>query len=374
MIRSWLAASRLRRRLKKHDVSRAYELLFHRAPESPDVIQVHADNHGNVWSLLAALLESDEFQRPRRPLAPHTTLDWRAILERYRQPNLRERPGYFTNFLGVETRIDHLGHLASARSHTMGLPIPGDFHCTTSEWVACLRGVDLSSDEFVAVELGAGWGPWMVNLMRAAAIRGARTTRAIGCEADRLHCAYMLEHFAHNGVPREACRVFQGAVGPRRGVTLFPVSPDSTNDWGLRPIFCSGEQEADAIAAAPAANADYRGVTFERFHRVPCYTLDDVLADAPHVDVMHVDVQGGEYDLVAQALDLLNRKVRYLVIGTHGRRIEGDLIALLAGAGWQLEVEEPCEFDIHDPAFAPRNDGTQGWRNARLAPTGADSC
>jgi FkbM family methyltransferase len=354
-------------------VARAYELLFSRLPESNEVTQLHIRSHADVWSLLRALMDSPEFNSHRtgadapKPAkgAPCTTLNWLPLLKRFQHPNPPSRRGYITNFLGVMTNVEYLANVRDLPGHIESLPINGGFHCSVSEWIAGLRGVELSGDEFVVVELGAGWAPWMVNLCRAAQMKGARRTVAIGCEADKTHCEYVSRHVAENGLT-ECTRLFQGAVGLESGITLFPIPKDAANDWAMRPYFCKTEREADAILANPRDFPDHRGITFSKFHRVPCYSLADVMDGLPLVDVLHIDIQGTELDLVRHNLQLLKQRVRYLVIGTHSREIEGGLIETLCREGWILEVEEPCQFDINHPAFSVDIDGTQGWRNPQL--------
>jgi hypothetical protein len=349
-----------------HDVVQAYRLVFDREPESADVVEQHAAAHQDVWSLLRSLMDAAEFRNRVADFGnPRTALDWRALRARFEQPEAPTRPGHATDFLGLHTRVDFLG-TDRFEGRIDGLPVAGDSHCSAAEWIAGLRGVELSGEDFVAVELGAGWGAWMAILCRAAQIRGAKRTLAIGCEADALHCRMLHEHLATNGFTPRQYRLFEGAIGPRRGVTLFPKCEDSQNDWGLRPLFCRTEREAEAIAADPAAHADYRGFRFAGFDRVSCYTLTDVIEGVDRVDVMHIDIQGGELELIEQNLKLLHGRVAYLAIGTHSRFIEGQLMGLLSAAGWVLEVEEPCAFEIAEPGFPPKVDGVQGWRNPTL--------
>lgn len=355
--------------LTPQDVRQAYRLLFDRQPESDEVVEQHAGAHDDVWSFLRTLMDAPEFRNRVADFAnPRTTLDWRALRARFEQPHAPTRPGYVTDFLGLQTRADFLGAAARFEGRIDGLPVAGDAHCSPAEWIAGLRGVELAGEDFVAVELGAGWGAWMAILSRAARIRGAKRTLVIGCEADELHCRMMREHLAANGLAPRDYRLFEGAVGPRRGVAIFPICEDSRNDWGLRPVFCRTEREAEAIVADPAAHADYRGFQFKGFHRVSCFTLADVMEGVDRVDVMHIDIQGGEFDLIEQNLELLHCRVGYLAIGTHSRTIEGQLIAALSAAGWVLEVEEPCSFDIAQASFPPLVDGLQGWRNTALRP------
>ncbi len=366
--------------LNADDVIVAYQLLFSREPESPAVIELHLQNHVDVWSLLRALMDGPEYQsrlkdreQPvRKPensqpefVEPRTTLDWRPLLERYQQTHLPARPGYITNFLGVMTCVTYLADVREQPGHIESLPVNGNFHCSLSEWIACLRGVELAGDEFVVVELGAGWGPWMVNLSRAARMRGIQQTLAIGCEADTTHCEYLDRHLSENHLTQHA-RIYRGAIGLEPGYTVFPIPEDAANDWAMRPIFCASEQEAQAIVDDPQSYRDHRGITFRRFHGVPCYSLAQILEGVPLVDVLHIDIQGTEFELVRHNLERLKRQVRYLVIGTHSRTIEGALIETLRGEGWILEVEEPCQFDIRHPTHTVKIDGTQGWHNPTL--------
>jgi hypothetical protein len=62
--------------------------------------------------------------------------------------------------------------------------------------------------------------------------------------------------------------------------------------------------------------------------------------------------------------------VAYLVIGTHSRQIEGQLIGDLFGTGaWSLEIERPAILAI-ESGKEPRTviDGVQAWRNRLVRP------
>jgi hypothetical protein len=59
--------------------------------------------------------------------------------------------------------------------------------------------------------------------------------------------------------------------------------------------------------------------------------------------------------------------VRYLVVGTHSRKLDGDLLALMYQAGWDLEHEKPVGF-THNKRLQTlermtSTDGVQVWRN-----------
>jgi hypothetical protein len=97
-------------------------------------------------------------------------------------------------------------------------------------------------------------------------------------------------------------------------------------------------------------------------------TLSDVIGHHSRLDLLHLDIQGGEADLVESCLSVLDQHVAYLVIGTHSREIEGRLFAILLGSRWRLEIERPAIIALDSDRPSTTVDGVQGWRNLDLVP------
>ena len=95
-------------------------------------------------------------------------------------------------------------------------------------------------------------------------------------------------------------------------------------------------------------------------------SIESALAYERIVDLVHIDVQGTEVDIVSSALPVLRDKVKCLVIGTHGREIEGQLASILAEDGWRLCREQSCRLAQGAKEIACIVDGCQMWRNPRL--------
>jgi FkbM family methyltransferase len=202
-----------------------------------------------------------------------------------------------------------------------------------AEFAAALRAVDLARDRFTMIELGCGWGCWMTNTGVAAKRRGL-AIRLIGVEGDEGHLAFAREALATNGIAAEEYALFRGAAGAAAGVALFPRQSQSGEDWGLEPEF------------APTLVKRGLALATGRYRELPVIALVDIIGDEDEISLLHMDIQGGEADLVRDSLQTLTRKVAYLVIGTHSRAIEGRLMTLLLDAGWALEVERPSIFEI----------------------------
>jgi hypothetical protein len=64
--------------------------------------------------------------------------------------------------------------------------------------------------------------------------------------------------------------------------------------------------------------------------------LQDVLAPLDRVDLLETDIQRTEAEIFPPALELVNRKVRRVHLGTHGRDVHAMLRALFAEAGWEI--------------------------------------
>lgn len=272
--------------------------------------------------------------------------------------------GWVTDFIGTRTRTSSLWNDARQfDGKVTPRPVPHDLY-EAIEWIGLLRAVAEARDgRFVMAELGAGFGPWIGAGASAARLRGIHDFHLTGVEADPGRFALMEQHMADNGVAPGQQRLYCAAVGVEVGHARWPRIADPANASGGRPIREGAEGiDRDDAAYIPHAVEDHIDVRI-----VP---LAMILAEHPVWDLLHVDVQGWETRLCAGTIDDLNAKVRRMVIGTHSRVIDGQLIEILTGAGWVLENEKPSRFTF-DPAKASIElmteiDGTQIWRNPRL--------
>lgn len=282
------------------------------------------------------------------------------IVERHAPENIEPDPRYVTNFLGV--RIDPKffpGILDGREGQVDPLPIPANWHADLAEWAAALRAVDSAQTKFRAIELGCGWACWL-NCTGVAARRVGLSVELIGVEGDAGHVQFAQEALETNGFTRSEYRIVHGIAAARRGKALFPNTGKSGHEWGSEPIFDASVQEVQEATAC------------ESHHALDMVTIAD-LAEGLPVDLLHIDIQGGEADLVRESIVDLNRLVRRMVIGTHSRSIEGALIDTLTSEGWVLEIERPAIHDLSNSGTPSlKVDGVQGWVNPRLVPPVAD--
>jgi hypothetical protein len=286
----------------------------------------------------------------------NTCFDPQEIIRRYSVPGLLPRAGWLTNFLGVIIDPKFFPTILAERAGQVeAIPIPANWHADIAEWGAALRAVDLARDSFTMIELGCGWGCWMNNT-GVAARRRALNVHLIGVEADEGHIAFAREACTANGFLSTQVSLHRGIAAAENGVALFPRQERAGVAWGLQPVFgASAAQRAEALRSG-------------RYEALPMIKLADLATSHVRIDLLHVDIQGGEGDLISGCLPVLCEKIAYLVIGTHSRQIEGRLFDTLLEAGWRLEIERPAILQISSGIPAVVVDGVQGWRNPTLLP------
>jgi FkbM family methyltransferase len=217
------------------------------------------------------------------------------------------------------------------------------------------------------MELGAGWGPWLVAGAVAAGLRGIEAVRLLGVEADPGRLDLMVQHFKDNGLKPEQHRLFCAAVGVQAGKARWPRICDPANAGGARPVrYTDGRTET-----LDSADAAYMRDAMGDFVDVEILPFEALLNYEPVWDLVHIDVQGWEGELCRACVKTLVEKVRWLIVGTHSRKLDGDVLETMFRAGWVLENEKPTRFAFNRDRGALELmtliDGTQVWRNPALA-------
>jgi FkbM family methyltransferase len=248
------------------------------------------------------------------------------------------------------------------------LPVPDDgFHAEAIEYVAVTDALNRfqGNSTFCAVEIGAGWAPWIGLAGVIARQQGVAQIKLIGVEASLQRFPLMRRHLETNdlrpaNISEEDAqngnvftRLFNGAIWTHDGVIWFPES--DVNDMGV-------------AATTMDETTDYRGSTLNH-SSIPCKTLSTLLQGIGVVDFMHIDIQGAEAELLQDQIDWLSANVRTLMVATHSRSIEGKLIDVLFDKGWQLHREKPCRADWYKDCSQVGKtlvDGSQYWLNVRL--------
>ena len=299
---------------------------------------------------------------------------WPTVLERARAIDLPDPEGVFlVDWAGIRTRIPMLAWAPQefAGTTSTALPIPSDgYRSEAEEYVGLVLSITSSRDDYVMVEVGAGWAPWAV-MGTVVARRLGKTARGIAVEADSERAKWAIQHATDNAlsVTHVDGRDVMAAVGTRNAdITVVQAAawPERTT---LRFPVLDERDMGGAVNPTDHPTMDNRGAHFE-YVDVPTITLDALLANEPVVDLLHIDLQGFELDVLLPALELIEAKVRFLAVGTHNRYVEGMLQHTLLQREWALLMESPCTavYDGVKPTLTgfTVQDGNQLYANSRF--------
>jgi hypothetical protein len=285
----------------------------------------------------------------------HSVFDPLRLIDRNVDRSAVATPGYVTNAFGVRIDPRFLPTLLKDRAGELEPPpVPANWHADLAEFGAALRAVELANDTFTMIELGCGWGCWMNITGRVAKSRGLEV-RLLGVEGDEGHLEFAKQSLQANGFSAKEYEVMRGIAAAEDGFALFPRQERAGVSWALEPVF--GVSEDQAAIMVSSGNYD----------RLPQIALERIAGPGDRVDLLHVDIQGGEDALIPACLSFLTQRVAYLLIGTHSRQIEGRMLDCLLGAGWVLEMERPAVLTVGEHVSVVV-DGVQGWRNPHLIP------
>ena len=304
--------------------------------------------------------------------------DVAVLLESLRADTLPEAgTDFLVDWSGIRTRIPMLPwapqHLAGATHST--LPIPDDgYRSEDVEYASLAEALRTASKTFRIVEVGAGWAPWSVSGIVYARRRGLRAT-AVAVEADPTRAGWAVQHAIDNDVTVELIEGTSAEIGGR----LLSGHGDAellvvlAAGWHTTTTLQFPEiDEADMGAAVwtlQGTDVDYRGAHL-RHRDVAAISLDTLLATRTQTDLLHIDVQGVEFELLQPMSDSVQANVRLMAIGTTNRLVEGQLQQHLLARGWGLLVDDPCtaHFVMTHPTLSgfTVQDGTQLWENPFL--------
>ena len=196
-----------------------------------------------------------------------------------------------------------------------------------AEYFAVLKfGIDADGENYVAVELGAGHGTWSVRAGLAARKRSIKNIYLVAAEAATSHFGFLKEHFQANGFRPEEHTLVQCVIGATDGRAYFPELRDPAIDWGARAISettyadLGGDKATDRLG--------------QKYSAVPQLSIASLIRMFHKIDLLHIDIQGHEFDAVLGSFAAINEKVCLMFIGTHSYEIDAELIKLLTFHGW----------------------------------------
>jgi hypothetical protein len=223
----------------------------------------------------------------------NSNFDAQGVMKKHAATGLKPNAQYLTNFLGVLIDPKFLPKILDGRAGQVEeIPIPANWHADIAEWAGALRAVDLSGNSFTVMELGCGWGCW-INNTGVTARRSGRKPYLIGIEGDRGHIGFAREAYVANAFSDSQVTLHHGIAAAKSGVALFPRQETPGIQWGIEPIL-----NPDPVKRAAAKLSG-------KYEELPMISLAAASKDHDRIDLLHIDIQGGEADLIQGSVPLL---------------------------------------------------------------------
>lgn len=220
------------------------------------------------------------------------------------------------------------------------------------EWIDLLEAISAARGKFTMVELGAGYGRWVVAAAAILRRHAPVPYHFVAVEAESAHFAMLRQHFLDNGLdPHQHCLI-HAAVSDKHGEVHFTEGHP-------------GEWYGQSILQDPSAN--FGNWEKARVVKVPSVPLTSILEKLDYVDLLDMDIQGHEAIVCAAAQDSLNKKVQRVHIGTHSPEIERELEVVFGKMGWKCYQNYPCNTHTRTPyGVTSFEDGVQSWINPKI--------
>jgi FkbM family methyltransferase len=302
--------------------------------------------------------------------------------------------GYGADFLGILT--DFKFHVLSGINPaavggsqqqtalpTIGNGGNGEGWFEAVNWVAAARA---ARGCYVMITLGAHYGAQAVGAHRAVQLVNPMPCRLVAVEPVPENCEWMVQHMRTNGIDPGEHWLVQTAIGASNEPIYFPVGAPGT---GANNSYATNEaaarkQYADTFIAEGRAKEALRNLIMNnttgiKKDLVPgrklmaevkllsCVTLKDLISPFDRVDYLESDIQQSEILVFPPFIDLLRKKVRRILIGTHGKDVHRSLHDLFSKSGWEIVFSfEPNA--THKSALGPfvTNDGVLTVTNPDL--------
>ncbi|MFC1704789.1 FkbM family methyltransferase [Nanoarchaeota archaeon] len=280
------------------------------------------------------------------------------------------KPGFQRNFTGAMLREEFfLRKPTYSESRLIATEYP-KFDNEYFEWIDILESVTGAKDKFTMVELGAGYGRWLVNAAMALRSYSNLPCLLIGVEAEPTHFRWLKQNLRDNGIKQTEYKLIRAAISDKCGKEWFNMG--YPREWYGQAILAENRRKTKRIfglfnrVEGPTLPLENRSVkTYPK--KVKAVSLKEILYPLNSVDLIDIDIQGAELKVLENSKKELNQKVKKVHIGTHGQDIEDGLRKMFNELGWK-NINDYPHGSINETPYGKIKfgDGVQTWVNPRF--------
>lgn len=265
------------------------------------------------------------------------------------------------------------------------LPTIGNYGEGWFEAANWVLAANEAKNRFVMMTLGACFGYQAVGAFKAVQALSPMPCKLVVVEPEPQNLAWARQHFSDNYIDPSDHWFVPMALSDTSAPVFFPVGSPGTGAHNLmwsnheseRRIYfhevmnngnCEKVLQRILLENATGITRDITGRNnLAEIRLVSAVTLMDLIAPFELVDYIEADIQMSEIIVFPPAIDVLNRRVKRVHIGTHGDEAHLGMRKLFVENGWDV-VFDFSPMKSHQTALGSfeANDGILTVRNPRL--------
>jgi FkbM family methyltransferase len=236
-----------------------------------------------------------------------------------------------------------------------------------------IESVKLAGNSYIMFELGAGYGRWGIRAWHQARRHGIENPHIVFVEAEPVHLRDLAYHLNLNQIPEAHTTIYDVAVSDSEKIVSFSVASANAKNarhwYGQSIDYKHGDVELPNMVRSEYFGRPMHFDTKWRrgYIDVQCHRLTTMMKPYETIDLLDLDIQGEEAVVMREAIGGMNAKVKRVHIGTHGHKIEADLVALFTEHGWKNIYNFACKSTTETPyGTVDFCDGIQTWLNPKF--------
>tara|TARA_Y100000590_G_scaffold460789_1_gene620959 strand:- start:1625 stop:2716 length:1092 start_codon:yes stop_codon:yes gene_type:complete len=227
---------------------------------------------------------------------------------------------------------------------------------TFAEWYSIYRSIELAKDSFLMLSLGAFYGAPIVNTSKFINMYKPMEAHFVAVEAAENNCDLIKAYLSENSIDEKNVTLLEGIISENNKPRIFMNCEESSSlnrmlideeiDRVIEQIKIN--QITDQVVSAlllnetaislpmPQAEANVQSFLLMK----SAFTISDLVSPHKKVDFLEMDIQGGEYNALPPFMDILNKKVAWIHLGTH--ELGGthkDIRNLFLENGWKIHID-----------------------------------
>ncbi len=299
--------------------------------------------------------------------------------------------GFQVNFLG--TLVDNnLRAMAGENNLSEGgnyqetrLPTVKDGEAWFEAYNAVMSARE-ATGHYTMISLGACYGGQAVDSFKALQLLNPMPCKLVAVEPVADNVTYTKQHFRDNGIEPDDHWILNATLSDTNKTVLFPDGSPcsgaqncfSTNDEEARQRYVQFiiENKVEQMAIQNLILSNSTGLQVNlvagtelkaELKFLSAVTLGDVLGPFDFVDYVECDIQQSEVIVFPPAIEALTKKVRRVLIGTHGHEAHKEMFDLFSSAGWEIvfSYEPNTDYETSLGSFH-MNDGALTAVNPNL--------